>query len=403
MRKFLSNETVIKIFSILAAIIMWMYVMNEQNPYVPYVIRDVPVKLVNLDQEKFAIKNGTEKFKVNVKVRGRRSLITELKPEDINAEVNLRGRMEGDNLLRVDVTVPPNTEFIDVSPKEIMVVLDSIVEEQLPITVDVVGRPARGFAAAKPISIKPQAVVVKGPISMVNAIKHVSTKIDITDKTSDANSILPVRVLNAQNKEQEGITFRPDVVEVTVPIVPVKEIPITPNLVGDPPEGFTVTNVKVVPHSVTVTGESELLNSLGNIGTNVINIDGKSTSLTRDVEMVWPQGISPLDNEMEKTVRVIVDIERIISTALNFSAREIELRNAEEGLLGELENKDVVLTVRGPESIIDKVNKSIVNIFVDISGLGEGEHSVKVIAEVLEPYDIVRIEPEEVKVILRSL
>ena len=104
MRKFLSSETAIKIFSILPALIMWMYVMNEQNPQFTYVVRDVPVKLVNLDAEKFALKNGNEEFKVNVKIRGRRSQVAEIKPNYINAEVNLRGRMEGENLLRVDVT-----------------------------------------------------------------------------------------------------------------------------------------------------------------------------------------------------------------------------------------------------------------------------------------------------------
>ena len=132
--------------------------------------------------------------------------------------------------------VPSNVEFIDVFPREIMVVLDGIVEEQLPITVDVTGRPARGFAITTPVT-KPQAVVVKGPRSKVNAIKQVSTKIDINGQNSDVTSTLPVRVFDAQNKEQKDITFRPEVVEVTVPIVPVKDVKIVPNLTGSLPEG----------------------------------------------------------------------------------------------------------------------------------------------------------------------
>lgn len=402
MRKFLSSETAIKIFSILAALIMWMYVMNEQNPQVIYVIRDVPVKLINLDQEKFALKDGNGEFKVNVRVRVRRSLIADLKPKDINAEVNLRGRMEGDNLLRVDVATPPNVELIDASPKEIMVVLDGIVEEQLPITVDITGRPARGFAITSPVT-KPQAVVVKGPRSTVNAIKQVYTDIDITGKNADVISTLPIRVRDAQNKEQKNIVFRPDVVEVVVPIVPAKDVAITPNLIGNPPEGFTITNVKVTPPSITVTAANEILNELEHISTNTINIDGKTTSLTRDVEIIIPQGVTPLEEREIKSARVSVDIERIISTTLDFSSKDIEIRNVPEGMKAELKNNDVVLTVTGPQSIIDKVNKSIVNIFVDISGLAEGEHSVEVIAEILQPYEILRIEPEEIEITLGSL
>ena len=178
MRKFFATDTALKVISIVAALIMWLYVMNEQNPQVTYVIRDVPVKLQNLDESKFALKDGSEEYKVNVKVKGRRSLVADLKPGDIEANVNLRGRMEGDNLIRVDVSTPNNVELVDVSPREIMVTLDAIVEEQLPVSVDVAGVPAAGFAVDKAIS-KPQAVVVNGPRRLENAEKKVSDSIDV--------------------------------------------------------------------------------------------------------------------------------------------------------------------------------------------------------------------------------
>ena len=105
---------------------------------------------------------------------------------------------------------------------------------------------------------------------------------------------------------------------------------------------------------------------------------------------------------MTSTARVTVDIEQIVSTTLDFSSKDIEILNIPEGFEAEL-NNDVVLTVSGPQSIIDKVNKSIVNIFVDILGLAEGEHTVEVKAEILQPYNIIRIEPGELKITLRSL
>ena len=73
MRKFFASDTAIKILSIIAAIVMWLYVMNEQTE-VTYVIR-MPVKLQNLDETKFALKDNSIEYKVNVRVRGRRSLV----------------------------------------------------------------------------------------------------------------------------------------------------------------------------------------------------------------------------------------------------------------------------------------------------------------------------------------
>ena len=95
MDNILRNNMSIKLISILVAVLLWMYVISEQNPYIIHIYRDVPVKLNNLDTANFALKEGEAGFKVSVRVRGRRATISELTKSEIKAEVNLRGRMEG--------------------------------------------------------------------------------------------------------------------------------------------------------------------------------------------------------------------------------------------------------------------------------------------------------------------
>jgi len=400
MRKFFATDTALKVISIVAALIMWLYVMNEQNPQVTYVIRDVPVKLQNLDESKFALKDGSEEYKVNVKVKGRRSLVADLKPGDIEANVNLRGRMEGDNLIRVDVSTPNNVELVDVSPREIMVTLDAIVEEQLPVSVDVAGVPAAGFAVDKAIS-KPQAVVVNGPRSLVNAVKKVSASIDVSDKTSTVVTTLPVRVLDAQNKEQKGITFRPDVVEVTVSIVPVSNVQILPNIKGDPPEGYIIRDVRIDPPTVVVTGSQDLLKSLQSISTEPINVDGATSTVSTEVKLIIPKGVTIFDEETQ-SARVTVEIERLATTSINVNSSEIQILNLPSEFEAELGRQDILLTVSGPESIIDRVNKNMAKLSVDVSGLAEGEHSLLIRADITRPYRIIKIEPAEISVMLRQ-
>jgi len=390
-----------KIISIVAAIIMWLYVMNEQNPQVTYVIRDVPVKLQNLDESKFALKDDSAEYKVNVKVRGRRSLVANLKPSDIEAQVNLRGRMEGDNLVRVDVITPSNIELVDVSPREIMVTLDEIIEEQMPVSIDVIGVPAAGYSVDKTTS-KPQAVVVKGPRSMINAVKKVSASIDVTDKTSTVVSTLPVRVLDAQNKEQKGITFRPDVVEVTVSIVPVSNVQILPNISGNPPDGYIIRDVRIDPPKVVVTGDRDVLSSLQSISTEPINVDGATSTVSSDVKLIIPKGITIFDENIQ-TARVTVEIERLTTTNFNVSSDQIQILNAPLELEATLEHREVLLTVSGPESIIDKVNKDMIKLNVDAADLTEGEHLVEIRADITRPYRIVKVEPANITVTLRKL
>ncbi|NLZ54295.1 MAG: hypothetical protein GX892_14340 [Thermoanaerobacteraceae bacterium] len=401
MRKFLATDTAIKILSIIAAIVMWLYVMNEQNPQVTYVIRDVPVKLQNLDESKFALKDSSAEYKVNVKVKGRRSLVVDLKPNDINAQVNLRGRMEGDNLIRVDVSTPSNIEFMDVSPREIMVTLDAIIEDQLPVVVDVTGIPAPGFAVDKAIS-KPQAVVVKGPRSMVNAVTKVSASIDVSGTNTTVVSTLPVRVLDAQNKEQEGITFRPDVVEVTVPIVPVSNVQVLPNISGNPPEGYIIRDVRIDPPTVVVTGGHEILDSLQSISTESISVEGVTSTVSSDVKLILPKGALIFDGEIQ-TARVTVEIERLATTTFSVSSDEIQMLNLPLATEAQLEPMEIVLTVSGPESIIDKVNKNMIKLNIDVADLTEGKHSVNIRADISRPYRIIKVEPVDIVVTLQNL
>ncbi|MGB4569446.1 MAG: hypothetical protein WBH81_02705 [Tepidanaerobacteraceae bacterium] len=61
------------------------------------------------------------------------------------------------------------------------------------------------------------------------------------------------------------------------------------------------------------------------------------------------------------------------------------------------------MTVSGPESIIDKVNKNMINLNIDAGGLLEGEHLLGVRADITRPYRIIKIEPAEIAVTLRKL
>lgn len=407
MGKFFSSDLAIKIISVMAAVVMWMYVMNEQNPQVTYVVRDVPVKLENLDQNKFALMDDAQKYIVNVKVKGRRSLISNIKPEDIEAEANLRGRMEGENLLPVSVSVPGNVELIDFSPKEIMVSLDSIIEDQMQVSVDLKGVPAEGFDWVKPVA-KPQAVVVKGPRSSVDAIKTVSAQVDISGKDADVVSTLPLRVLDSQGKEQKDISFRPDMVEVTVPIVPVRSVSITPNIRGTPLEGYIIKDVRIDPSIITVTAPEDVLNQLQNIVTEPLNIQGYTQTVIKDLKLALPRGVKVFEGNTiydasSKTVRVTVEIEKISSRSVTITPDEISLRDLSPELQADLENKDIILTVTGPESIIDKVNSNIIRVYVDAAGLSEGEHTLKIKSEISEPYTIQKIEPDVIQVTIRRM
>ena len=221
-------------------------------------------------------------------------------------------------------------------------------------------------------------------------------------KTDAVVSTLPIRVLDGQDKEQKNVTFRPDVVEVTVPIVPVSNVQILPNINGNPPEGYIIRDVRIDPPTITVTGSEDILKNLQSVNTESINIEGRTSTLSVDAKFILPRGVTVFDEDTQ-SARVTVEIERLATTTVNTSSNEIEIAEIPLDLKAELEYKEITLTVTGPESIIDKVNKNMVKLNVNIAGLTEGEHSVRITADISRPYRIIQIEPADIRVTLQKL
>lgn len=308
MNSFFENDFTLKIISLIIALILWMYVMSEQNPVVTRTINDIPVRLVDLDTDKFVLKNSNENFEVKVEVKGRRDAVSKLTRDDIYAEVKMRGRIEGENLIPVTVNVPENIELIKTVPSEIMVVLDAVVEEQHPVAVKLIGDPKQGFTALSP-SLKQKEVLLRGPRSLIDSVKQVEVKLDITGAEQNVAGSYPVKAINAKGEEIENITYRPDVVDVVVPVVAYKDLPVKPTLTGLPAEGYAVSDVWIQPDVVSLIGDKDMLDEIQEIYTTPFNIKGKSNDVEGMVQIKVPKGLKLLKPD-SVNVKIVVKIAK---------------------------------------------------------------------------------------------
>ena len=263
---------------------------REQNPFIEQPFRDIPIQFNNLDSVNYALVEDQSSFKVNVKVRGRRSHISNLSKEAIKAEVNMKGRMEGENLLTVSVTLPDNIELVSVNPPEIMVTLEPVVEKQIPVTVDINGSPAEGFAVMDPV-LKPKEVILKGPKSIIDTVKFAFISIDVSNKSEDIKGNFPLHITDERKAESKNITYRPETIEATIPIVNKADVEIEPRIIGNPAAGYAISGITVTPDIVSVTGDENILNNLQKIDTEIIDISGAYSNQQREVKIILPNGV----------------------------------------------------------------------------------------------------------------
>jgi YbbR domain-containing protein len=183
-----------------------------------------------------------------------------------------------------------------------------------------------------------------------------------------------------------GLTVSPQEVEAILPVIELAgfaEKPISALWTGEPAPGHRLLDVRVEPDSVQVTGSPDQLDTLF-VQTEPIDITGLTESVTQQVSLDLPEGVTPVDLQ---PVFVTVEVVPIRTSAV--VQRPVEVRALEEGLEAIVEPQEVRVFMFGPLPVLESLAEDDVRITVDALGLVSGTH-------VLEP--LVTVSANEVEV-----
>ena len=108
-----------KVLCILAAVVIWLYVMNVENPDYEQTIESVPVTIVNAEEieldNSLTIYSGYD-VKVNVTVQGRKNLVSKITADDIKLTADVSGIKEaGTYTLNIKADIPDGVKLVSMS------------------------------------------------------------------------------------------------------------------------------------------------------------------------------------------------------------------------------------------------------------------------------------------------
>ncbi len=178
----------------------------------------------------------------------------------------------------------------------------------------------------------------------------------------------------------------------------VAEVPVKPNITGQPAPGYVVRGTIVEPKSVTVVGPASRLRSTTDAMTERVSIEGA----TRDFVQVVGVGVSDAMVRLSaaRTVRVTVRIEPA-SDERTFSGRTIGLRNVLAGRQAMLEPSTVAVTVQGRAATLSSLPETAINPWVNLTGVGPGLHELPVNVDLPLEITMVSVRPATVTVRVR--
>lgn len=300
-----NNPWVPKIVSLVAASLLWLFVMEEQNPLLEnsYV---VPLEKRNVAQD-IIVFNSPET--VRVKVRGVRNAINTTKETDIKAYIDLAEIQDGRHSPNVKVSVPNNLEVVETNPSTVVISTDRIIEKKLPVGLKFVGTATNGVAVGKSI-VTPEEVRVVGPSTNIALAFKVIGLVDISGRDSNFEEDVRLVVHSPDGVEIDNVNIQPAKARVSVNLF--KQLargylPVKANTIGGLPSGLALKKITIIPDKVEVTATPEVVGRLETINTEDILLYDIKENITLERNLIVPPGTTL---NVPK-VHINIEVERV--------------------------------------------------------------------------------------------
>ena len=200
---------------------------------------------------------------------------------------------------------------------------------------------------------------------------------NLTETVQEAVSFTLMDSADNEIKDSSIITST-DTVMLTLPIVMVKEVALTVNLTYSNTATEENTICTISPQSLTLSGNTEILDDINQIVLGTIDLTDFSSTMTEQYTIPIPNDITNVTGETTATV----SIEIIGMYTKRLSASNIQIKNATSGYDTSVITQSLDVTLRGPEDTINTVNASNVRIVADLSELGNTTGTFSVPAKV---------------------
>lgn len=386
-----------KVISVIMAVILWTYVIGEVNPETTAKIQNINVQLMNISSvnQSGLVMLGSGDFKVNVVIKGKRGDVLKITPDDIVAKVDLKGYGKGLNEIPVEVTAPASVSVIEVNPARVSVRLDQIVTRAKPVKAVVSNSLPEGYEPGTPVVNMPE-IFVDGPESLVDSVVSLNADIELKSAADEFEAMVPVAAVDGSGNKIEQVTPQNGFVKVTVPILRVKDVPLSIDVRGKPGDGYAVSDVQI-PKTVKIKGPDNVVGNMEEVTAKPIDLSDVTANAKIPVKLNLPPGVMLADKIGNVYVNVI--IEKLSSKIFTFKKSEINIVGLKDSLSADMSRvPDIVATITAGESDIKDIDKEDVVLSINLADSDPGDKKVKIEWSSDKKISKVVLEPDEIDV-----
>lgn len=388
----LTRNIGLKLLSVLTACLIWLVVMDSNDPEKQQVYRNIPVTIKNQDtitnaNKTYTVVDGTDK--VSVYVTARRSVRSRLSTASFTVRADLENYNEAIGSVPLEVTCSDPSvaqEDMRIQPASMKIELEDKVEQTFGIAATVSGNTAKGFEVGKTTVLTGDTIKIAGPESLIDIIGKVTVPVDVTYMSEDSIQQLPVRIedkngaeltnsqwSNLELKNMDGVVMKDNLAEVGIEVWRIYgEIELQAELTGAPADGYEVTDVSISPSTVNLTASASAIEKIGTTLklTDTLDISGASENkeFTVDLSNTLSQYDEVrLEADVSSAVVVTVTIDEVGSKTIEFPVSELTLRNAPSGKRLIFSPTDqLAINIRSTDELLDGIGVEDIRAEIDL-------------------------------------
>lgn len=416
MRKKLTSNLGLKILALFAAALLWLIVVNIDDPNTTVQFSGVEVKIVNED---FILKNGKtmkalgEKT-VSVTVRGKRSRVSKIESSDIVVTADMKDIVM-QSLVPLEVSIKGFEGAYDsatTNPRNMEFSIEDEQTQTYPITPSARGTVQDGKVLGE-MTVDPETIKIGGPSSVISTISKVVAEVNVSGLAKDTEKTAELRVYDKNDNVIEATNYTvanlgSDGVKVQIKLLEEKEVDVNfdDSKIGIA-AGYNYNGLTYEPTKLKIQGRASVLAGISEIKVPAEALESQNlseiTEKTVDITPYLPEHVQ-LSDENQSNVVVTINVEQPGTRTLEVPTSAVVIKNLADDLTADLgEETYVTLKLKGENAALEsfaaanKANK----LSVDLKNYtSAGTHKVPVNVEL--PGTISLAENAEVTVILEE-
>jgi len=389
LEKALSKKSSMIILSLVLAVIVFVIIdrqnttLLEKNAEVLY---DIPLSATYNDEE-YVVEGLPETVDITlIGTKANLYLAKQLPTQDVN--VDLSDLKPGVHKVNLKYKQSITSVEYKLDPSEVTVVVSSKKSETRSVESDIVNlNKLDSKLAINNTKLDTDEVIIKGTedsLAKVSTIKALINVSNMVDPKAGTNTLKDIPLIAYdENGAKVDVEMVPSKVTATIEIEsPSKTVPLEIEPTGNVIFGKAIKNITSSVQKVTIYGSSKVLDNTNSIKVK-IDVNNLKSNKDYTVTIKKPAGIREIS---EKVVTAKVELDDEVTTELSGVKLGVVNLGSNYTAQATSENAtEVTVILKGVESIIKNITPSDVEAYVDLEGLGAGDHEVEIKVKGTDP------------------